>query len=753
LVDACKGLRDRKQQFLKGLADLDRHRANYGPDGIQQLQVLWWEFPSERWIELRRGCPMNFLAVPRNNVAEPDKDMTSEQLDVAVQFTDELVKLGVLCLPPSPAEIKAITPLFCLPKPGQPGEWRILGDMKRGGQNEAIGKDPVYLNRPDTVLPHMYSGGYSAVGDASKFFYQFPTAAEDRPYLGVRHPGNQLLYWYLGLPMGSANSPAISGRMGAAFIRLLLMCHPDIFSGDGVSNTWRDKFSGRTYDPKLGHGYVLISPEDGLPAVLVWAHIDDFLIHGPTYEKTARAMQALMDKALDIGLLFNPTKITPPTKAVKYCGFIYDTTHIPSLRIPTDKRLRALALLKYVLDRSGQAMSRLALAVLYGVLQALVPATPANLGQTFLRRSYNILYAALDSSSDYVPAEIFYSTVILDIATIQDLVWWIQALQVEVYRPTRYERAATLAPGWGDGSGTGSGGTLRIAMGPTAQWMGVWLLHVSGTSSNWKELRTLLQMLEDLVKRNDDPVRGMTVFYFTDNSTVYYAVQKGSSNSTLHSLIVRIKLAELQLGCLLEAIHVPGTVMIVQGTDGLSRGVWVSPLHTTVNPVLTTAQVFDPIPFTSALTPWVLQEAGLALDTPVTFRPWNGRWTARPVLHRTTIWCPPPEMARQLLCFLLGRWVESPWDTSALLVIPRVLQRQWMNLSKHVTEVGLYQPSEFPFSCLQALPIPVVVLHIATYQRSLPSPSEPDDLAGLDAPSLPPNAKWHRQQAECLRRL
>jgi hypothetical protein len=76
-----------------------------------------------------------------------------------------------------------------------------------------------------------------------------------------------------------------------------------------------------------------------------------------------------------------------------------------------------------------------------------------------------------------------------------------------------------------------------------------------------------------------------------------------------------------------------------------------------------------------------------------------------------------------------------------------------MNLSKHVTEVGLYQPSEFPFSCLQALPIPVVVLHIATYQRSLPSPSEPDDLAGLDAPSLPPNAKWHRQQAECLRRL
>ena len=65
---------------------------------------------------------MNFLKVPRNNVSEPDKDMTDDQVEVAVQFTDELMRLGVLCLPPSPAEIKVITPLLCSPKPGQPGE-------------------------------------------------------------------------------------------------------------------------------------------------------------------------------------------------------------------------------------------------------------------------------------------------------------------------------------------------------------------------------------------------------------------------------------------------------------------------------------------------------------------------------------------------------------------------------------------------------------------------------------------------------
>jgi hypothetical protein len=76
-----------------------------------------------------------------------------------------------------------------------------------------------------------------------------------------------------------------------------------------------------------------------------------------------------------------------------------------------------------------------------------------------------------------------------------------------------------------------------------------------------------------------------------------------------------------------------------------------------------------------------------------------------------------------------------------------------MNLSKHVEEFGLYQPTEFPYPESQQLPIPVVVLKIPTYRRSLPPPSEPDNLAGLDKPPLPKDFKWHQQQAECMRRV
>ena len=57
------------------------------------------------------------------------------------------------------------------------------------------------------------TGGYSAMVDASKFFYQFPTThPDDRPYLGLLHPVTKEIYACLGLlPMGAANTPSSAG--------------------------------------------------------------------------------------------------------------------------------------------------------------------------------------------------------------------------------------------------------------------------------------------------------------------------------------------------------------------------------------------------------------------------------------------------------------------------------------------------------------------------------------------------------------
>jgi hypothetical protein len=73
------------------------------------------------------------------------------------------------------------------------------------------------------------------------------------------------------------------------------------------------------------------------------------------------------------------------------------------------------------------------------------------------------------------------------------------------------------------------------------------------------------------------------VFYFTDNEVTYNICKKGSSKTlSINLLVQQLKALELALGCRLEVIHVPGTTMITQGIDGLSRGVWADGLNTVI---------------------------------------------------------------------------------------------------------------------------------------------------------------------------
>jgi hypothetical protein len=60
---------------------------------------------------------------------------------------------------------------------------------------------------------------------------------------------------------------------------------------------------------------------------------------------------------------------------------------------------------------------------------------------------------------------------------------------------------------------------------------------------------------------------------FMDNSTVEAAFFRGtSSRERLFNLVLRLRKLEVEQQCLLNLIHVAGTRMIEQGSDGLSRG-------------------------------------------------------------------------------------------------------------------------------------------------------------------------------------
>jgi hypothetical protein len=84
------------------------------------------------------------------------------------------------------------------------------------------------------------------------------------------------------------------------------------------------------------------------PVVQMWEHVENWLLHEPTYEKASQALPSFMDLAVQVGLLCHPTKTLPPCQSVKYCGYIYDTRGIPTLQIPSDRRDKALAMVQWV---------------------------------------------------------------------------------------------------------------------------------------------------------------------------------------------------------------------------------------------------------------------------------------------------------------------------------------------------------------------------------------------------------------------
>ncbi len=168
--------------YLEGIEILDVHRGNYNDAGPapKQLQLIWWEFPAEHWTALREGSRMNFMRPP-DSVIHPNGAMDDEQLQVAAVFIDELIDLKIVRDQEEGRKVLATAPIFVVTKEGQPGQWRGIANMLSGGQNACMVSDPTVLPHVSHMIQTMYRGGWSAVVDASKFFYQFKTHPDDQP--------------------------------------------------------------------------------------------------------------------------------------------------------------------------------------------------------------------------------------------------------------------------------------------------------------------------------------------------------------------------------------------------------------------------------------------------------------------------------------------------------------------------------------------------------------------------------------------
>jgi hypothetical protein len=744
LQELTKELGGPSEWITDGKAALARHRENYGPDGPKHLVILWWNWPSEHWDELRDGASMNFLEEPPPGLVK-NSEMTPEQLETATQFVDELIDLGVLERPREPLQNNF--PLFLVEKVVR-GQWRCIADGKSGGQNDVCSSDPVHLGAPDDILPFLYTGGVSAVIDISKFFHMFRTVASERKYMGLIHPKTGAQHCYATCPMGTRNSPGASGRFGNAFMRMLTNgCH--LFRGTPRQNDFLCRLAGEPFDPSMGTGRVEITA-DGKPTCRSWIHVDDIMIHGTEESDVAEALTHTMDLALELGLICQPAKTSPPAAKQKFCGFLYDTTGVPERRVPANKVSRALALLSFVRRELEGPLARLALSVVAGVLQSLVPATAGNVGSNFLSSLYSDLSRGMDSTLRGHKS-VYYDHVELSGSSLDEMDWWFSSLQSGLSRKSQPSDAKVFSLHFGDGSGTGTGGTgvFYDRPDPTDResWMGTWTLRSTGETSNWKELRTLVEVLRQ------EPVASLRfrhhkVFYFTDNMVTYDVVRKGTSRSPrLQALVRELKRLELLHGCQLEVIHVPGEVLIEEGADGLSRGIWNTDLQ--VKRTFPVAELFEPFPLTRPLIEWAYRQAGVDLPTRVRSFTDLDSWSKGDMIKQHCVWSLSPTVARQALTTAALAWAESPLDSSHLFIVPRIMQRDFGRVNRHILYLGQYDPKEMLFLTNHPCRVPLLVFFLPPHRRSLLSkPPHRLDLSSF--PRMPP---WVARQVSYMRGL
>jgi hypothetical protein len=293
----------------------------------------------------------------------------------------------------------------------------------------------------------------------------------------------------------------------------------------------------------------------------------------------------------------------------------------------------------------------------------------------------------------------------------QDLIALSSLLDRETapWRFIRGDKVGTVHYGFGDAAKSGFGSTFEDEKGNVWFQLGVWGNDTADLSSNWRELSNLVESLE--ARAEDNTFRGIEIFIFTDNSTAEAAFYRGTSSlKKLFDLILKLKMLELSIGCVLHVIHVSGRRMIAQGTDGTSRGdlgegVMKGKAMLSYIPLHLSALERCPA-LKEEIRRWIIPSLGKEEVIFLEYADWferghdivggkknaDGVWI--PTYRAGTyIWTPPPA-GGQLAVEQLRRARLKREDSTHVVIIPRLMMMEWKRQLFRVADFYI----ELPFN-------------------------------------------------------
>ena len=275
------------------------------------------------------------------------------------------------------------------------------------------------------------------------------------------------------------------------------------------------------------------------------------------------------------------------------------------------------------------------------------------------------------------------------------------------WRFVRGKKICVAIYGFGDASKAGFGSTFEEGNGSIWFRLGVWGCTLEEESSNFRELINLVESIEERVAEGG--FSGSEIFLFTDNSTAEAAFYKGTSSSEkLFEAILRLRLLEVKEGLIIHFIHVAGSRMIVQGTDGLSRGDLGEGIMNGGNMLSYIPLHLNAIERAPGLKQWI--ESWLSPNEEgeeISFLNYEG-WFERghdivggksnldgvwiPEYRRGTyVWTPPPAGGLIAVEQLRRARVKREWSTHVVL-IPRLMSAEWKKQLFRVSDLFIELP-------------------------------------------------------------
>ena len=493
----------RWEVWAKELRDFpDREFARYIVDGIRHGFRIGFDYSS-------RSCSSASRNMSAKQHPQPIRDYLAKELEAGRV-------IGPLGRDASGLNVQ-VSRFGVIPKPHQPGKWRLITDLSSPGGVSVI----------DGVDPRLCSVNYASVDDAvevivrlgrdarlAKFdlesaYRLVPVWPEDRLLLGMRWEG--ATYVDGALPFGLRSAPKLFTAMADALLWIM--------GQHGVREAMH--------------------------------YLDDFLVLGPAgSEECGEAVSTSMQLCQSLGVPIAPHKTEGPSTTLSFLGILIDTEDMV-LRLPSDKlaRLRA-AISEWKGRRSCHKQQLLSLI---GQLQHACRVVRA--GRTFLRRMIDL--------STVVKK--LHHQIRLNRAFQSDLLWWDTFLEVwngvSVFAsllqgPPAGVLTSDASGGWGCGAFTSKGEWFQL------QWPESWAsVHITV-----KELAPIVVACAIW----GPGWRGKTVRCLCDNAAVVAILRSGTAKHPLVMHLMRCLsffVAFYQL--YLDARHLPGTCN--EAADALSR--------------------------------------------------------------------------------------------------------------------------------------------------------------------------------------